>query len=85
LSQTTGPTQCGTYTFGISSAALNFVVQNGATITFSPTLETFTQIYEITATSTMVDLPKLSATTTITVTVTKCRVLTLEPLALIPD
>ena len=73
LSQTARPIQCGSYSYTIEPANA-FVVLNGSTITLSPTLGTVVQTYPIVVTSTMIDAPQLSATTTIMITVDKCRV-----------
>ena len=52
----------------------DFAVLSGATITLNATLGTVVQTYPIVVTSTMINAPQLSATTTIMITVDKCRV-----------
>jgi len=84
LSQTPGPSQCGSYSFSIAPANA-FVVLNEATITLSPVLGTIVQAYPITLTSKMIDAPQLSATMTITVTVNKCWVVGLTAASAIPN
>ena len=55
LSQTAAPSQCGFYSFSITTN--NFTVLNGATITLNATLGTVIQAYQIVVTSTMIDVP----------------------------
>ena len=52
---------------------------SGPQIIVDPTLATAVQAYTILATTTMVNVPQLSATVSISVTVDLCRVLTLTP------
>ena len=52
---------------------------SGPTIIVDPTLATAVQANTILATTTMVNVPQLSATFSISVTVDLCRVLTLTP------
>ncbi len=68
LSQVTGPPECGQYIHALTENSPGFATLVDDKITFSPQLADPLQDYTITATSTMVDSPYLSAQVSIILT-----------------